>query len=80
MDNSIDDCFDELVMSEKLNSFSVIEKFCEQCGDMSPHHIEDELSNNFKKLASGVSEVAPMSLIECVYCREEQEQSLDSLH
>ncbi len=78
MDNNTDDCFDELVSSEKLNSFYVIEKFCEQCGDMSPHHIEEEPVNNFKKLASDVNEVAPMSLIECVYCREEQEQCLDA--
>lgn len=74
MEESLNGCMVDFVDSEKLKSFSVEEKFCEQCGDLTPHHIEDskEPLNVDRDAASKVF-VAPLSTHECIICRDDEE-------
>ncbi len=70
------DCADELVSTEHLSTFSVVELFCDQCGDLTPHHIDDYEKRSTLKSADA-SLVSPLSAHECVICREEKEGMLD---
>jgi hypothetical protein len=72
---------DELIESEQLKSFSVLDKYCEICGDIVPHHI-DENYNNSNLLEENPDFVAvkPMSDFECVVCRQKEEVKLDLTH
>ena len=76
METNTSDCVDELVSTEHLATFSVVDSFCDQCGDLTPHHIDD-----YEKRSTLNSEdaalVAPLSTHECVICREEEEGMLD---
>ena len=76
METDTNDCLDELVSTEHLAAFSIVESFCDQCGDLTPHHIDDS-----DKQSSSNSEdatlVPPQSTHECVICREEEEGMLD---
>ena len=69
----------ELIESEQLKEFSVVELYCEICGDMTPHHLDD--SKAFLKEEDDMLEepdyVSPISEQECVICRENEEQELD---
>lgn len=79
MESHTSDCVDELISTEHLIAFSVVEHFCEACGDLTPHHIDES-----KKLSTLSSTdtifVPPISTHECVVCREEEENSLDGFH
>ena len=76
METSTSDCIDELVSTEHLVAFSVVESFCDQCGDLTPHHIDD--SEKQSTLTSeNTTLVPPLSIHECVICREEEESMLD---
>ena len=78
METNINDCVEELVSTEHLAAFSVVESFCDQCGDLTPHHIDD--SENRSVLNSeDATLVPPLSKHECVICREEEECMLDEL-
>ena len=77
----IDDTTGELIQSEQLNTFSVVEEFCESCSSMTPHHVdESENKENFsEKDDEDITIVTPMSVLECVYCREEEESRIHEL-
>lgn len=66
----------ELILSEQLNTFSVIEEFCTSCGAMTPHHIDESMNKDGFDDDDEVTTVKPMSTLECVYCREEEESRL----
>jgi len=74
MNEEYDDSLDDLVKTEKLNLFSVVENYCEICSDITPHHIEDESSFDDKSSLSDSS--MPLSILACVHCRENEESSL----
>jgi hypothetical protein len=79
MINDFYDSKDELVRTENLSTFSVVEIFCAECMKMTPHHLDDEV---LKALAEAenpddneeIIEVAPMSSKECVFCRGNEER------
>jgi hypothetical protein len=77
MNNDLSDCMNELVASEKLNIFNVIESFCDVCSDLTPHHIEE--APGPQEMASWLKAVAPISTLECVNCREQEENKLDGV-
>jgi hypothetical protein len=79
MNEEFNDCNQELITSEKLKSFSVLEKFCQICGDLTPHHIEDQDNSSIKRLSENKSYEAPISIEECVYCRESEEELIEGL-
>jgi uncharacterized protein YcgI (DUF1989 family) len=71
-------CSEELISSEQLNTFSIVEIFCDQCGDLTPHHLDDEKEKT-QKLSSDKTMEAPISLSACVYCRESEEAEIEGL-
>jgi len=79
VESSLNDCLDELVSTEHLTAFSVIEYYCDICGDLTPHHIDDS-----KRKPTGDSTnttfVPPISVHECVLCREEEENKISGLN
>ena len=79
METNIRDCLDEFVSTEHLATFSVVELFCDQCGDLTPHHIDDnEKQSTLKSENSAI--VPPPSTHECVICREEEEGIFDDFN
>ncbi len=82
MEYDISDCASDLIDSEHLKIFNVVDKFCDQCGDLTPHHLDEpkkeieiadsQNTHNFQE-DHEVQIVKPVSLHECVYCREEEE-------
>ena len=76
MEANTSDCVDELVNTEHLITFSVVEYFCDQCGDLTPHHIDDSKKQSTLNSANTIL-VPPLSIHECVICREEEESMLD---
>ena len=75
MEITTNDCLDELVTTEHLVAFSVVEHYCDQCSDLTPHHIED--TQKELALETDVATlVPPLSVHECVICREEEESKL----
>ncbi|MBT3980181.1 MAG: hypothetical protein HOE90_02445 [Bacteriovoracaceae bacterium] len=80
MNSDLNDCYEDLMNSEHLNAFSVIELFCEQCADLTPHHI-DESKSGKEKYSTPVDRVliSPISVHECVICRENEETLLTGL-
>jgi len=80
MSNEYSDAIDELISTEKLSAFSVVDQFCDNCGDLTPHHIDEskvhnsELSSNNDKVY-----VAPISILECVICRGNAESWIDDI-
>ena len=76
METHTSDCADELISAEHLASFSVVESFCDQCGDLTPHHIDDYEKRSPLK-SEDAELVPPLSTHECVICREEEEGIFD---
>jgi hypothetical protein len=76
MEDSMADCIDELVSTENLKEFSVVESYCEVCGDLTPHHIDESVKQTDFTDARTIF-VPPISIHECVSCREEEEMALD---
>ena len=76
METSISDCVDEFVNAEHLGVFSVVESFCDQCGDLTPHHIDDSEKQPTLD-QTNTTLVPPPSIHECVICREEEESMLE---
>ncbi len=78
MESFTNECADELVASEQLNSFSIVEHFCEACGDLTPHHI-DESAKQAEKEDQNEEPILipPISTHECVICREEEETHIN---
>ena len=79
--SDFEDTSGELIQAEQLNTFTVIEEFCVNCESMTPHHIdESENKENFsEKDDEDITIITPMSVLECVYCREEEESRIDSI-
>lgn len=68
------DIADELISSEQLQTFCVVEMFCEICEDLTSHHIDDDIKKPFK--IDNKEQVAPISSHQCVVCRENEEKRL----
>ena len=76
METHTNGCADELVSTEHLSTFSVVDLFCDQCGDLTPHHIDDYEKRSTLK-SEDAALVPPLSTHECVICREEEEGIFD---
>jgi hypothetical protein len=61
MINEYDDCTGELIASEQLHSFSVVELFCHSCDRTTAHQIDD----------------GEKDLHICVICRKDEEEKLE---
>ena len=61
MNDEYTDSTEELITSEQLHSFSVVELFCDACDKGTPHQIDDEESD----------------LHICVVCRKDEEEKLE---
>jgi hypothetical protein len=61
MKNEYDDCTGELIASEQLHSFSVVELYCQSCDRTTAHQIDDEEKD----------------LHVCVTCRKDEEEKLE---
>lgn len=82
MDSFSNDSANDLISSEQLASFSIAQHFCEACGDMTPHHIEEIINKvQEKRIDEESSEdllfIPPISSHECVLCREQEESHID---
>lgn len=79
MENDQNDAIDELVKTEQLQVFDVIDEYCDICSDITPHHIEKAPNKNVSSLEYEPETVfsAPISTKECVRCRENEENKLD---
>jgi len=77
--NEFEDSLDDLIATESLTAFSVVDQFCEACSNITPHHLDesdrDPADDNDEELAQATL-VAPISSLECVYCRESEENDL----
>jgi hypothetical protein len=81
MSSDYNDSTDELVESEQLKSFVVVETFCEVCSDLTPHHLDESkafLKNEEDLGDEEIEFVKPMSIAECTICRENEESYIDN--
>jgi hypothetical protein len=76
MEVNTSDCLDELMSTEYLTSFNVVDYFCENCGELTPHHIEEPEQRASLNSSKAIL-IPPVSKHECVICREEEENMLD---
>jgi hypothetical protein len=85
MEYDLEDTAQELMTSEQLQVFDVFDAFCASCGAITPHHIEDSKKYNNDNPADKLEEDSEdqielceaISIKECVYCRELEENQLD---
>ena len=69
-----------LIETEQLQVFDVVDSFCNICGDLTPHHIDDPKSYvREEELAPDVVIQAARPETECVYCRENEENEIKGL-
>ena len=61
MSYEFEDTTKELIESEQLHSFSVVEIFCDSCDKTTAHQIDDEEAE----------------LHVCVICRKDEEEKLE---
>ena len=67
----------ELITSEQLQVFDVIDAYCNVCDDITPHHIDDQKNYNLDDEISPDAVFSPaISVKECVACRESEENEL----
>ena len=81
MNDNLGDTVKELISTEMLNEFSILEKFCNECTKMTPHHI-DEANITLEAVTDEEAEaeyIAPISAHECIYCRENEENWLNNV-
>ena len=81
MNDYFNESNNELVTSEQLKPFVIVENFCESCGQVTPHHLDE--SQTFLKDEEYLGEdevefVKPISLAECTLCREEEEAFINN--
>jgi hypothetical protein len=76
MTNLANERFKEIMSADHLSAFTVFEKYCDWCGGVTPHHIDD-FDGSFPKDQVHKTPVPPASLHECVVCREQEEALLD---
>ena len=80
MIDQFEDTAGELINSEQLQVFNVIESFCDICGDITPHHIDDSKNHNEDdEISPDAICLAPLSIQECVICRENEESEIEGL-
>lgn len=79
MENDQNESLEELINSEQLQVFNVVEEYCEVCSDITPHHIDTPKKHNGEPKVYDVDTVFcdPISTKECVRCRENEENKLD---
>lgn len=77
MQYDYDDCLEDLVSSEQLNSFSVVDRFCESCQRSTAHHIDESIVSDDDQLDDDWISIKPMSLHECVICARDEECKID---
>lgn len=80
MNGKFDGSNEELISSEQLQVFDVIESFCEICGDLTPHHLENSKNYNPEdELSPDAICSGAISNHECVICRETEENEIKGL-
>lgn len=81
MEYENNDGLDELISSEQLQVFDVIDEYCDICGDITPHHIDTpKLYNNENHdFEADTIFCEAISTKECVRCRENEEKKLNLL-
>lgn len=79
MENEQNDALDELIQTEQLQVFDVIDEYCDVCGDITPHHIDTPKKYNEESHDFDAETVFcdAISTKECVRCRENEENKLD---
>ncbi len=78
--NNQDDCIQELMNTEQLNTFVVVEQFCDECMKLTPHHLDESKANaSFSEASDNETFIAPISIRECVFCRENEENWLNGV-
>ena len=81
MYDDIDDSVGDLIASEQLQGFSVLDKHCQTCSRVTPHHIDESqaaaLDINLEDNSEDLEAIVPLSILECVVCREIEENKLD---
>jgi len=80
MNDGFEDSLEDLVSTEQLNVFNIIEHYCNDCDRFTPHHIEENSQELTESISTQKVSVGPLSIRECVICRENEEESLDSIH
>ena len=56
-----------------------MEAFCEVCGDLTEHHIDESKSYNDDDEIDPDAILSPaISTQECIYCRENEENELET--
>lgn len=67
MYSDLDESVHDLIESEQLNKFSVIERYCEVCQDLTPHKVDEESNecNNHVSID-----------IYCVVCKKNEDEDL----
>ena len=79
MSDERDENSQDLILSEQLQVFDVIEAYCDICGDLTQHLIDESKSYNEDDEISPDAICTPaISTQECVICRENEEYELDS--
>lgn len=77
MSSEFKDTSQDLITSEQLQVFDVIDAFCQICDDITPHHIDDPKNYNQDDEISPDAIFSPaISIQECVVCRENEENEL----
>ncbi len=76
MESVNEGCLDDLMSTEFLTAFSVVEYYCDTCDRLTPHHIDESKQQSISSSES-TTFVPPMSVHECVVCREEEESMID---
>ncbi len=78
MSSQYDGITQELIASEQLQVFDVVEAYCDVCGDLTQHHIDESKKYNEEDEISPDAIISPaISTQECVICRENEENELE---
>lgn len=77
MSNKYDNTTLELIASEQLQVFDVVEAYCDICGDLTKHHIDESKKyNEDDELDPDAICTPAISTSECTVCRENEENEL----
>jgi len=72
-----DDSSKDLIDSEQLQIFDVIDTYCDICEDITPHHFDSNREfETEEEIDPDAQLVSALSQNECVYCRENEEKDL----
>ncbi|PIK16010.1 hypothetical protein [Halobacteriovorax sp. JY17] len=77
MSDERDEVSKDLILSEQLQVFDVVEAYCDICGDLTQHLIDESKNYNEDDEVSPDAIFTPaLSTQECVICRENEENEL----